>query len=117
MADLFSVTAPLSLRAPDGGKKVIAACFPHPLGLLYLDIFWHLSTPDQAAHLISGRLRGEGPWKIDGWVIQVLGCQGVDPELQAPYARWRDYLLANGEQEYPPPKQIRDIARRLGASV
>ncbi|WP_296698517.1 hypothetical protein [Thiocapsa sp. UBA6158] len=37
MADIFSVTAPLALRCPDGTRKVIAACFPHSRGLLYLE--------------------------------------------------------------------------------
>jgi hypothetical protein len=117
MPDLFTVTAPLSLRCQDGTRKVIAACFPHPAGLLYLDTFWHLSTPEQAAHLIRGELAGEGPWKIGGCVITVLGCHNTDPDLAAPFAHWRDYLAGSGEREYPPREQIRDIARKLGASV
>ncbi len=117
MADLFTVTAPLALRHPDGIERVIAAAFPHPEGLVYLDCFWHLSTPDRTAHLIRGQLRGEGPWRIAGCVIRVLGCQHTDPQLAEPHARWRDYLEVHGADEYPPPEQIRDIARRLGASV
>jgi hypothetical protein len=50
-------------------------------------------------------------------VITVLGCQGTDPQLQDAHSRWRDYLLEHGERDYPPADQIRDIARRLGASV
>lgn len=117
MADLFTVTAPLALRHPDGGEQVIAACFPHPSGILYLDCFWHQSTPNQAAHLIRGELRGEGPWRIGDTIIRVLGCQNTDPHLAGPYAQWRDYLRTCGAEEYPPPEQIRDIARRLGAAV
>lgn len=117
MADLFTVTAPLALRCPDGTRKVVAACFPHPRGLLYLDTFWHLSTPDQAAHLIAGELAGDGPWKIDGHVLTVLGCHGSDPDLAESFARWREYLAAACHAEYPPAEQIRNIARRLGASV
>lgn len=119
MADLFGVTAPLALRLPDGGRKVIAACFPHPRGLLYLDTFWHQSTPAEAAHLIVGEVRGDGPWKVGGCVITVLGCHGTGPDLALPlpYARWRDYLEQAGHDDYPPPAQIRDIARRLGATV
>ncbi len=117
MSDLFEVTAPLGLHGADGRKKIIAACFPHPKGLLYLDIFWHKGTPDQAAHLIEGKLQGDGPWKIADWIINILGCQGVDPELQADYSRWRDYLLSCSEREYPSPEQLRNIARRLGAEV
>ena len=117
MANLFAVTAPLALRHPDGREQVIAACFPHPLGLLYLDCFWHLSTPGKAAHLIRGGLRGEGPWRIGDSVIRVLGCQHTDPHLAEPYARWREYLEVRGAEEYPPPEQIRAIARRLGACL
>jgi hypothetical protein len=117
VADLFTVTAPLALRCPEGARKVIAACFPHPAGLLYLDTFWHLKTPDEAAHLIRGELRGEGPWKIGGCVLTVLGCHNTDPELAPELARWRGYLEQCGPDAYPPPAQIREIARRLGAEV
>ena len=117
MSGLFTVTAPLALRWPDGTRKVIAACFPHPRGLLYLDTFWHLATPDQAAHLIPGEVTGEGPWKIGDCVIRVLGCHGTDPDLAQPFAQWREYLQTLDMSDYPPTEQIRDIARRLGASV
>jgi hypothetical protein len=117
MADLFSVTAPLTLRCPNGTRKVIAACFPHPRGLLYLDLFWHRRTPREAAHLIDGELQGEGPWKIGGCVITVLGCHHTDPELAAPYAEWRAYLESDEGVDYPGTEQIRAIARRLGAAV
>jgi hypothetical protein len=117
MADLFSVTAPLALRLPDGSSKLIAECFPHPEGLLYLDIFWHRSTPDQAAHLVRGELTGDGPWRIGDCVIRVLGCQGTDPDLQPAFTRWQDYLQRFGPTQYPPADQIREIARRLGAMV
>jgi len=117
MADLFSVTAPLALRLPDDSRKLMAECFPHPRGLLYLDIFWHQDTPQQAAHLISGELTGDGPWRIGDHIITVLGCQGVDPGLQDDHSRWRDYLQTFGEQAYPPREQVLEIARRLGAEV
>lgn len=133
----YDVTAPLALRwrapgrrpdgrptaSPDGnpegiGAKVIAACFPHSEGLLYLDLFWHQSAPQQAAHLLRGELTGNGPWRIGDWVISVLGCHSTDADLADDFARWRDYLASNAAAaEYPPPAQIRDIARRLGASV
>lgn len=113
-ACIDQVSAPLVVRLGDGTEKVVAACFEHPLGVLYLDLFWHQSTPDQAAHLLRGELRGEGPWRVGEAVIRVLGCANTDPHLQAPYLRWQEYL-ANCGDAYPPPAQIREVAQRLGA--
>ncbi|WP_295541884.1 hypothetical protein [uncultured Thiohalocapsa sp.] len=115
----FEVTAPLALRwRHSGAAKVVAACFPHPQGLLYLDLFWHRKTPAEAAHLLTGELTGRGPWRIGDCVITVLGCHNTDPDLADAFARWRVYLESDAAAtEYPPPEQIRDIARRLGASV
>lgn len=110
------MTAPLVLRDDDGSEKLVAACFPHPMGLLYLDLFWHLKKPDEAAHLIKGELTGKGPWKIGGTVIRVLGCQHTDPHLQNAFSQWRDYLQQNPDA-YPPRQQILEIVRRLGATT
>ncbi len=115
MAIIDHVTAPLVLRAPDGGEKIIAAAFTHPLGLLYLDLFWHLSRPDQAAHLIKGQLSGEGPWRIGDHQLRVLGCHNTDPHLAEDFAEWNRYLMHN-PTAYPPRDQILAIARKLGAS-
>jgi len=118
MAHPQDVTAPLALRCPDRGAKIAAACFAHPLGLLVLDTFWHLKRPDEAAHLLRGELRGDGPWRIADCVITVLGCHDTDPDLAASFASWRTYLESPAAAaEYPPPDQIRNIARRLGASL
>lgn len=117
MADLFTVTAPLVLRHPDGSEQVIAACFQHPQGMLYLDCFWHLSTPSKAAHLVRGTLTGEGPWRIGDSILRVLGCQHTDPGLAHSSAQWQEYLQVEGIHAYPPPEQIKDIVRRLGATV
>lgn len=115
MPAIDSVTAPLAILFDDGSKKLAAACFPHPLGLLYLDPWWHQQQPDQAAHLLRGELKGEGPWRVGNATVRVLGCQNTDPELQVDYQRWQAYL---GEAtDYPPPAQIHEIARRLGAQV
>jgi hypothetical protein len=114
----YDVTAPLALRCRSGEAKVIAACFPHPRGLLYLDIFWHLQTPGEAAHIIAGELRGEGPWRIGDCVLSVLGCHNTDPDLAEPFAQWQSYLASEAAAHaYPPPDQVRDIARRLGARI
>ena len=114
MAAIQDMTTPLVIRFPDTTEKVVAHCFPHPAGLLYLDLFWHRKTPDTAAHLIRGQLSGDGPWRVGEAVIRVLGCHHTDPHLQAQYLPWKQYLEQHGD-DYPPAAQIRDIARRLGA--
>jgi len=116
MAAIEHVTAPLVIRHPDGQEQVVAACFPHPEGLLYLDLFWHLSTPGQAAHLLRGELRGDGPWRIGDARIRLLGCHNTDPHLQDQFRPWQEYLEQSGDR-YPPRSQILDIARRLGAQL
>ena len=115
MAIIDQVTAPLVLRDPQGNDKVIAAAFTHPQGLLYLDLFWHQSTPEQAAHLLRGELCGEGPWRIADHRIRVLGCHNTDPHLADQFARWSQYLQSHPD-ECPPREQIIEIARRLGAT-
>lgn len=115
MAAIDAVTAPLILRHPDGREQLVAACFTHPLGLLYLDLYWHLSSPRRAAHLIRGEIRGDGPWRVGNARLRVLGCQDTDPGLQADFAAWQEYLQTHGDA-YPPRPQILDIARRLGAT-
>ena len=109
-----TVTAPLVLRHPDGREQLVAACFTHPLGLLYLDLYWHKKTPREAAHLIRGEVRGEGPWRIGDARLRVLGCQNTDPHLQNEFAAWEEHLQAP-DAGYPPRQQIVDVARRLGA--
>jgi len=116
MARLETVTAPLVIRFADGSEKVVAACFPHPLGALYLDLFWHQRSPRQAAHLLRGELSGDGPWRVGEARIRLLGCHNTDPHLMDQFGPWRAYLEANGDH-YPPPAQVLEIARRLGASV
>jgi hypothetical protein len=100
VARIEDVAAPLVIRFGDGAEKVVVHCFPHRLGLLYLEPFWHQRTPGEAAHLVRGELGGDGPWKVGDAVIRLLGCHDADPHLQ---------------DQYPPPSQVRDIARRLGA--
>ena len=114
MADLFSVTAPLLIRRPDGVSAVMAERFPHPQGLLYFDLFWHLGDPSKTVHLIEGTIKGDGPWKVGTAVVRVLGCHGTDAELAADYAEWTLYLNECAA-EYPPHAMINAIARAQGA--
>ena len=115
MPSIDTVTATLVLRHPDGREQLIAAGFTHPLGLLYFDLYWHLSTPTEAAHRVRGELRGDGPWRVGDPRLRLLGCHNTDPHLQGDFAAWQQYLQtpANG---YPPRPQMVEIARRLGAT-
>lgn len=116
MPRIETVTSPLVVKLADGSEKVVAACFPHPLGVVYLELFWHQRSPSQAAHLLRGELRGEGPWRVGDAVIRTLGCANTDPDLQPQYLPWKEYLETRGE-EYPPRAQIFDVARKLGANL
>ena len=82
MADLFSMTTPLMIRSPHGEEQVIAEIFPHPEGLVYFDLYWHLGQPEETIHLVKGTVRGEGPWRIGEHVINVLGCHGTNAQLR-----------------------------------
>ena len=94
MADLFTVTAPLRVLVNKKTSYVIAECYPHPNGLVYIDLFWNEALEnnnDSCIHLIEAELKGEGPWKIAGNIIYVLGCRGTDAALATDYASWTDY--------------------------
>ena len=116
MADIFSMTAPLMIRLPSGEKRVVAEYFPHPRGILYFDLFWHLSDQGKSIHLVQGSIKGEGPWKVGDCVLNVLGCHGTDPDLASEFDDWRQYLMENADA-YPAAPMVRAIARRHGALV
>jgi hypothetical protein len=116
MADLFSVTAPLLIRLPAGDLHVMAERFPHPRGLVYFDLFWHLKEAALGVHVVEGLVKGDGPWKVGDAVIRVLGCHGTDGALARRYDEWRMYLSENAAA-YPARAQIEAIARRHGALV
>jgi hypothetical protein len=116
MADLFNMRAPLLIRLPSGQKQVMAECFPHPRGMLYFELFWHLADPSESVRLVEGPIKGDGPWKVGEAVVHVLGCHGTDHEMASAFEDWRQYLAENAEA-YPPRAMILAIARRLGATV
>jgi hypothetical protein len=91
----------------------MAELFSHPQGVLYFDLYWHDLGPDRAFHILNGVLEGEGPWKIDGHIITVLGCEGVDPELSSSWSEWQA-TVQSPLSDYPEPEVIRAIARRFG---
>ena len=116
MADLFSMTTPLMIRGPDGKQEMIAEIFPHPEGLVYFEAYWHLGQPEETILLVEGTIKGEGPWKIGDYVINVLGCHGTDAELATAYEQWQTYLQTT-VNDYPPPPLVAAIARRMGAMI
>ena len=116
MAELFSMTSPLMIRTPEGEEQVIAEMFPHPEGLVYFELYWHLGQPEETIHLVKGMVRGEGPWKIGEHVINVLGCHGTNAQLAGAFQQWQTYLQTN-EDDYPPPPLVAAIAKRLGAII
>ena len=113
MADLFAVTAPLLIRYPDDTRHVMVHCFPHPDGLVYFRPFWNQLPAPEGIRLVSGELRGDGPWKAGDAVITLLGCQGTHPEQAAEYADWQFHLEQLGE-EYPGRDQLELKARDMG---
>ena len=113
MANLFSLTVPLLIRYPDGNRHVMIACLEHPEGLVYFRPFWN-STPDaKDIQQVKGEVTGEGPWKIDGAVITVLGCQGTNPEEATEFSRWKFHLEQSG-LEYPRHEELQLVARNAG---
>nr|AFI78459.1 hypothetical protein ws138B4_0018 [uncultured bacterium ws138B4] len=112
MADLFTITAPLMIRYPDDTKHVMVHCFPHPDGLVYFRTFWDQLPETEGVRLLTGELRGEGPWKVGDAVITLLGCQGTHPRQAAEYADWQLHLEQTGPG-YPSRSQLQDKARVL----
>jgi hypothetical protein len=116
MADLFTVTAPLLIRRPDGRQHVAAEIFHHPHGVVYFELFWNLRDPEQSVHVVTGTFKGDGPWKIGDTVIRVLGCHGTDGDLARQFDEWRMYR-AQHTDTYPERPFIEAIARRHGAAI
>jgi len=119
MADLFSVTAPLLIRTAAGDHHIMVERFPLAAesGLVYFEAYWHLQRPAaRAIHRVSGEIRGDGPWKIGGNVVTVLGCHGTDPELANAFSEWQAYLQA-GAPGYPDRGAILALAEVNGARI
>jgi hypothetical protein len=116
MADLFSVTAPLTIRCPSGSPKVMLERFRHPDGLLFFELYWERLDGTRRVHLIEGEVRGEGPWKVGDCVVTVLGCHGGQPEMAGDFAQWQ-MEIEQGLAAYPPRAEIVRLARERGALV
>ncbi|HHJ14692.1 MAG TPA: hypothetical protein ENJ79_10020 [Gammaproteobacteria bacterium] len=110
MADLFSVTAPLAIRLPDGRKEVIAEKLPYDDGLLYLPPFWMNMEPLEALRYVPGPIRGEGPWKVGDAVVAVLACHGTDATLAGAFSDWQACLMQL-DAAYPDMQEIERFMR------
>jgi hypothetical protein len=110
MADLFSVTAPLSIRFADGDKAIMVERLAHHGGLLFLTPFWTEKAVEQVLWYVGGPITGEGPWKVGQAVVQVLGCHGTDPVLATEFAQWQSYLEQLGDG-YPARDRVLKFMR------
>ena len=113
MADLFSLTAPLLIRYPDGTRHLMVERFAHPQGLLYFRAFWDQLAPGQGMVLVEGKLCGVGPWKAGAAVITVLGCEGTNPDEAAEFADWQMHREQLGP-DYPDRERMLALARDAG---
>ena len=110
MADLFSVTAPLLIRYPDGTAHVMVHRLRHPQGLVYFRTFWNRLPRAEGIVLAAGEIRGDGPWRVGDAVVTLLGCHGSHPEYAAEYADWQ-FHLAQCPDDYPESGQLAVLAR------
>jgi hypothetical protein len=115
MAVLFSMTSPLMIKSPHGGEKVIAELFPHPDGIIFFEIFWDQMEANEGIYVIEGDVTGEGPWKVGDYIINVLGCQGTNPELADDFSQWQMYRQSP-LGAYPDRDAIEALAKEFGAS-
>jgi len=111
MAELFTLTAPLLVRYPDGEQRLIAEKFMHPEGMIYAEPFW-LESDQPAAYLIKGEIRGEGPWKIGDVIVRLLSCGDTEQAMQ--WAQWQQCLSSYPEQHaYHDKHQLSAIISKM----
>jgi len=89
MADLFTITAPLLVRYPNGDQKLIADKFRHASGMICAEPFWLEHTPPMV-FIIDGEVKGEGPWKVGDVIVRLLSCG--DTDLAMEWAQWQQFL-------------------------
>ena len=91
----------------------MVACFQHPDGILYFRPFWDQLHDGEGTQIVTGEIKGEGPWKVGDAVVTVLGCQGTNPEQAAEFADWKFHLEQRGEL-YPTRDELQLIATEKG---
>lgn len=113
MIDVFSMTAPLIIRLPEGDEYIMAEKYPHADGLVFFEPFW-LATGTPAVHVIKGEIKGDGPWKIGKAIVRVLSCG--DMELSMQWSTWQQQLMILAG-EYHDEQARLSLARQYGATV
>ena len=116
MADLFSVTAPLAIRFPNGEKWIMVHRIPYNDGLLFLPPFWLDSGPEEAMRYVAGPIKGDGPWKVGDAVVTVLACHGTDAVLANEFSCWQTRLMEMGDA-YPDQDDIEQLMKTHAAGV
>ena len=95
MADIYTLTAPLLVQYPNGEQRLVADKFSHSSGMVYTVPYW-LEGEIPAAYLVTGEVKGEGPWKIGDVIVRLLSC--ADTEHKIEWAGWEQYLYSCGEE-------------------
>ena len=113
MADLFSVTAPLMIKLPSGNEYVMAEKYPHPEGLMFFDLYW-LESSSPAVHIVKGKIKGEGPWKVGDAIVRVLSCGDVELSMQ--WNNWQQHVLSVPGKYHDENAKLQ-LARQYGANV
>jgi len=96
MNTLFEMRSPLYIKYPNGETRVIEQLFKHSEGVLYFELFWE-KDPAYSIHLIQGKIKGEGPWRVGECTFHVLGCNHTHPQLCESHSFWQQSLLQNPE--------------------
>lgn len=86
------------------GPRHPAAAFPHPEGLIYLDIGWDTNDSGHPVHVLEGEVReaedGDG-WLIgDEWLVRKARTED-DDDLWDDIEKWRVWRNEDGVRATP----------------
>ena len=116
MADIFTLTALLTVKELNGKLKPVAEYFKYPQGIFYFNLYWYQQQPNDVMHVVEGVISGEGSWQINNSVLSVAGCRDSDLELALEYEQWQTYLQTAGN-DYPAEGLVYAMAKKMGADI
>ncbi len=116
MAKLFSVTAPLAIRLPDGRKEIVVEKLAYNDGMVYLPPFWPEMEIAEALRYVPGPIKGDGPWKVGEAVVTILACHGTDAQLASDFSSWQAYLM-QVDAAYPQRDEIEKLMKTHAAQA